>query len=88
MRASERRWLAFAGGCLVGIALAWLTTSILNVYITVSLAHPGGLTAEPVVPGDIWAACLAIGVGLGAAAAALIRPDPTPEPDTRTSGTS
>lgn len=85
MKASQRRWLAFASGCLAGIGLAWLTTSILNLYITVSLAHPGGLTVEPVVPGDIWAACLAIGAGLGAAAAALIRPDPEPEPDTRVS---
>jgi hypothetical protein len=88
MKASDWRWIAFASGCLVGIGLAWLTANILNLYITVNLAHPGGLTVEPVVPGDIWAACLAIGVGLGVAAAALVRPDPKPEPDTRASGAS
>jgi multisubunit Na+/H+ antiporter MnhB subunit len=88
MTVSARRQLAFASGCLIGIGLAWLTTSVLNLYITVSLAHPGGLNIEPAVPGDIWAACLAIGVGLGAAAAALIQRDPKPEPETRATGTS
>ena len=70
-------------GALIGIGLGWLTTSVPNLYITVSLAHPGGLSVEPAVPGGIWAACLAIGVGLGAAAAALIQRDPKPEPGTR-----
>jgi hypothetical protein len=87
MTVSTWRWLAFASGCLTGVGLGWLITSVLNLYITVSLAHPGGLSFEPVVPGDVWAACLAIGVGLGAAAAALIQRDPRPEPDTKTSGT-
>lgn len=83
MTVSAWRWFAFASGCLIGVGLGWLTTSVLNLYITVSLAHPGGLSVEPVVPGGIWAACLAIGVGLGAAAAALIQRDPKPEPGTR-----
>jgi hypothetical protein len=72
MTVFEWRLLAFGGGCLIGIGLGWLTTSVLNLYITVSLAHPGGLSIEPTVPASIWAGSLAIGVGLGAAAAALI----------------
>ena len=83
MTVREWRWFAFASGCLIGIGLGWLTTSVLNLYITVSLAHPGGLSIEPVVPGSVWAACLAIGVGLGATAAALIQRDPKAEPGTR-----
>jgi hypothetical protein len=88
MTVSAWRWLAFASGCLMGIGLGWLVSSVLNLYITVSLAHPGGLSFEPVVPGAIWVACLAIGVGLGAAAAALIQRDPKPEPATKASGSS
>ena len=83
MTVREWRCFAFASGCLIGVGLGWLTTSVLNLYITVSLAHPGGLSVEPVVPGGIWAACLAVGVGLGAAAAALIQRDPKPEPGIR-----
>jgi hypothetical protein len=78
MTASARRSLAFGSGCLIGIGLGWLITSVLNVFITVSLAHPGGLSIEPTVPADVWIACLAVGVGLGAAAAALVHPDPAP----------
>ena len=85
MTLSAWRLLAFASGCLIGIGLGWLITSVLNLYITVSLAHPGGLSVEPAVPGGVWAACLAIGVGLGAAAAALIPRDPKPEPGIRAS---
>jgi hypothetical protein len=83
MNVREWRCFAFASGCLIGIGLGWLTSSVLNLYITVSLAHPGGLSIEPVVPGGIWAACLAIGMGLGAAAAALIQRDPKPAPGIR-----
>jgi hypothetical protein len=86
MTVSARRWLAFASGCLIGIGLGWLTVSVLNLYITVSLAHPGGLSIEPTVPADIWIACLAVGVGLGAAAAALVHSDPKPEPDGGSAG--
>jgi len=86
MKASTRRWLAFAGGCVVGVGLGGLTSgavSDLNYYMTLTTniqITNGSTTTGPAAP-TMWIACLIIGAGLGAALAALISKDREPDRD-------
>jgi hypothetical protein len=71
MEARTRRWLAFLGGCVVGIGLGGLTNdAISDVNWFVRNGQPGTGGAP-----TMWGACLIIGAGLGAALAALIPND-------------
>jgi hypothetical protein len=75
MTVGARRSLAFAAGCLVGIGLGVITSSLVNYYAEVSFTlEPRGSGGVPPAP-NVWAACMIIGAGLGVAAAAMIRKD-------------
>lgn len=78
MNVGARRWLAFAGGCAVGVGLGGLTSgavSDLNYYLSITtniqIATGPGTMGPPAAP-TMWIACLIIGMGLGTALAAMI----------------
>jgi hypothetical protein len=70
MGVGTRRWLAFAGGCVMGIGIGGIASGAVgaaNYYI-----HYPNITSATAAPA-MWLASLLFGVGLGMAIAAAIR---------------
>ena len=77
MKARKRRLLALAGGCVAGVGLGGLASTI-NPYMEAAMLHVDGSFGDALDSSSLWFACLAIGMGLGATLAAVIPDDPEP----------
>jgi cyanate permease len=66
MSTEVRRWLAFVGGCMTGIAVAGLAIAILDALVP-ALNNNGQLASFGSVSFYLWGLVLGAGIGIGTA---------------------